>query len=225
MHIVDAAFHLAFVPRRIRPRRQQHHAVVLAERAHLGIELGIEPVGRGHRRTQVIGDQALRHTAEGAEGILQATDECLGRLAIDRFAVALARMAQHHAQHMRSAAFAGRVHNPGALAEVDLRLLPPAGTPDGGRAVPACAPNSARSDARCSSCLQSRARKPSLGGCAARSVPRPVWPRSPPASPHRRSRCPPAPPVPRGSGSSRGARWLVLTRRNLDRAGGRAGWF
>src|SRR5229473_1593228 len=124
LHIVDATFHLALVPWRVRPRRQQHHAVVLAERLHLRIELGVEPVRPRYRGTQVVAHQPLRHAAKGAKGILQTADQGLRRLAIDRFAVTLARMAQHHAQHMRPTALASRVHDRGALAEVDLRLFP-----------------------------------------------------------------------------------------------------
>ena len=46
--------------------------------------------------------QGAGNPAEVPEGILQAADELIGRLPPHRLAVALARVAEHNPQHMRS---------------------------------------------------------------------------------------------------------------------------
>src|SRR5690606_36405284 len=55
-------------------------------------------------------------------GVLAATNERLGILPPHRFAVALARMAEHTAKQVGTPAFAVGL-NPGALTKVDLHLL------------------------------------------------------------------------------------------------------
>src|SRR5437016_5033885 len=57
------------------------------------------------------------------ERILQAPDEALGCLSPNRFAVALTRMTQHHAEQVRSPAFFILDH-PSALSEIHLQFLP-----------------------------------------------------------------------------------------------------
>lgn len=98
LHIVDSSFHLALVARGARLRGKDHRSVVGGESLNLRIELGIEPVGPGHRRLEIVDDQRLRNAAEVMEGVLQTTDEVLRRLAIHGFAVCLTRMAQHDAK-------------------------------------------------------------------------------------------------------------------------------
>ena len=90
LDIAHAAFDLPLVPRRARLRGQDRHAVVLAERLHLGIQLRVVPVRLLDRRLEVVDHQDLRHAAEMPEGVLHAADEVLRGLAIDRLAVSLA---------------------------------------------------------------------------------------------------------------------------------------
>ena len=96
---------------------------MLGERPHLGVELGIEPVGLLHRRAEIINDQAPRRSAKLAKGILEAAEKVIGGLAVDNLAVGLARVGQHDAEEMGLAALAVVTNDPGACAEVDLSLL------------------------------------------------------------------------------------------------------
>ena len=98
LHIINATFHLALVPGGVGPRGQQGDAVVVRERAHLWIDVGIKPVGLRDRGLEVVQDHLLGHAAKGPEGVLQTADEVLSGLPPDRLAVALARIAQHHAK-------------------------------------------------------------------------------------------------------------------------------
>src|SRR3954471_737154 len=50
-------------------------AVVLAEGADLGVDLGVEPVGPLHGRLEVVQDQPPGDPAEVPEGALQAAEE------------------------------------------------------------------------------------------------------------------------------------------------------
>src|SRR6185369_9639507 len=86
-------------------------AVVLAERLHLGIEIGIIPVGFRDFRSQIVNDQSFGDAAEMPEGVLQATQEVLGGLSRDRFGVAFARVTQDDAEDVRPTAAALRREN------------------------------------------------------------------------------------------------------------------
>jgi hypothetical protein len=96
---------------------------VAAEGPHLGVKVGVEPIGAGDGGTQVVQDEALRYAAEVPEGVLQATQERLVGLATDDLAVALARVAQDDAEDVRPATRPVSVAEESALAEVDLRFL------------------------------------------------------------------------------------------------------
>src|SRR5439155_20873597 len=74
------------------------------------------------RRSQVVDDQSPHHPAKVAQRILQPPDEVLGGLPPEDLSIALARVAQDHAQDMRSAP-PPVLHHPGTLAKIDLRLL------------------------------------------------------------------------------------------------------
>ena len=71
----------------------------------------------------IIVDDRLRHAAEIPEGVLQAPQEVLRRLVVDRLAVRPARKAQHHAKDMGSSSRAIGPHDRRPGAEVHLRLL------------------------------------------------------------------------------------------------------
>ena len=158
LDVVDALLDLPLVAGRVGPGGQKHGAVVLAEGADLGVELGIEPVGLLHGGLEVVQDQPPGHAAEVAEGILQAAEEVVGGLAVDDLAVGLAGVAQHDAEDMGLAALAVGADDRGARAEVDLGLVT-------GLALEAAEGELAcrlrvggRSGGRCSSCRRSRAR-------------------------------------------------------------------
>ena len=95
---------------------------MFAERHHLGIEFGLEPIDLFDGGPQVVDDQRPDHPAKVPEGILQPTDEVLGRLPPEDLGVTLARVTQDHAQDMRTAALP-ILHHPGSLAKIDLCLL------------------------------------------------------------------------------------------------------
>jgi transposase len=71
----------------------------------------------------IIEHQRPRHAAEVPEGVLQAADEVLRRLAFNGFAVGLARAAQDDAEDVRAFAFAVRGDDRGPAAEVHLGLI------------------------------------------------------------------------------------------------------
>ena len=59
LNVADAAFDLAFVLGLVRPVGQDGHAVMICERRHLGIEVGVEPVGLLNGRFEVVEDRAV----------------------------------------------------------------------------------------------------------------------------------------------------------------------
>jgi hypothetical protein len=65
----------------------------------------------------------LRHAAEVPEGVLQATQELISRLARDSLAVALARVAEHDAEDVRAPPTAVGQDQGRARAEVNLGLF------------------------------------------------------------------------------------------------------
>src|SRR5262249_39377721 len=75
-------------------------------------------------RPEVVQDQVSGDTAEVTEGALQAAEEVIGGLAIDRLAIGLAGVAQDDAEDMSLAPFAVRADDRRTFAEVDLRLVP-----------------------------------------------------------------------------------------------------
>jgi hypothetical protein len=96
---------------------------MLGKGAQLRIQLGIEPVGLLDRGFEVVQDQSLGHAPEVDEGILQAAQEVIGRLTIDRFAVTLARVRQDDAEDVCPPAPAIGNGDGDAAAEVDLGFL------------------------------------------------------------------------------------------------------
>ena len=123
LSIADTVLDLSLMAGHVRPRGQEHEAIMLAEGPHFGIELGIEPVGLLHRRAKIIKDQPPGRSAKLAEGILEAAEKLVGGLAVDDLAVGLARVGQHDAEEMGLAALAVATNDPGTCAEVDLSLL------------------------------------------------------------------------------------------------------
>ena len=121
--IVDTFLDLPLVTRRVGSSGQEDTAVMLAEGADLGVELGIEPVGLLHGGLEVVQDQPSRHSAEVAEGVLDAAEEFVGGLAVDGLAVGLARVGQHDPEEMGSAPLAVGCDDRGSRAEVDLGLV------------------------------------------------------------------------------------------------------
>ncbi len=70
------------------------------ERHDLRIQLRIKPVGLQHRRLEIVDHDRPRHATEVTKRTLDRSDERLGILPQHRLRVALARVTQHHAQHM-----------------------------------------------------------------------------------------------------------------------------
>ena len=123
LNIADAVLDLSLVAGHVGPRGQEHEAIMLTEGSHLGIELGIVPVGLLHGRAEVIEDQSPRCAAKLAEGVLEAAQKVVCGLAVDDLAVALARVGHHDAEEMGLLALAIAVNDAGTCAEVDLSLL------------------------------------------------------------------------------------------------------
>ena len=121
--IVDAFLDLPLVTGRAGSSGPEDTAVILAEGANLGVELGIEPVGLLHGGLEVVQDQPSRRSAEVAEGVLDAAEEFVGGLAVDGLAVGLARVRQHDPEEMGSPALALGCDDRGSRAEVDLGLV------------------------------------------------------------------------------------------------------
>jgi hypothetical protein len=76
-----------------------------------------------HRRLEIVDNQCLGHAAEVDEGVLQGTEEVLGRLPESGFAVPLAGMTEHDAEHVGLPPLAVRTDDRSARAEVDLGLF------------------------------------------------------------------------------------------------------
>ena len=72
---------------------------------------------------EVVEDQAPGHAAEVPEGVLQAAEEVVGGLAVDRLAVGLAGVAQDDAKDVRLAPLAVGADDRRAGAEIDLGLV------------------------------------------------------------------------------------------------------
>ena len=72
--------------------------------------------------TAAVDDQPARDATKMPEGVFQATNERLGRLAPCDLGVALARVTQHAAKQMRTPA-AALFDDPGTAAEVGLQLF------------------------------------------------------------------------------------------------------
>ena len=123
LEVTDPALGLAFVFRGSGPTGQQGAAVVPAKAHQLGVEFRIAPVGLLHRGAQVVEIQNLGDAPEGAKRILQTTDEVLGGLVKDRFAVSLARVAQDHAQDPGPTAPAIGIDHRGPGAKINCDLL------------------------------------------------------------------------------------------------------
>ena len=94
-----------------------------AEGLHLGSQLGIEPIGMGHGRLEIVDHQRLGDAAEGVKGVLQRPQKIIRGLRERRFAVRLARVAQDDAKDMRLPSLAVSSNDPCAGAEIDLGLF------------------------------------------------------------------------------------------------------
>ena len=90
LNVFDPGLDLTFVARHRRFRRQDHGAIMFAERNHFGIEFGLEPVDLLAGRPQVVDDQRPDHPAKVPEGIFQPADEVLGSLPPEGLGVPLA---------------------------------------------------------------------------------------------------------------------------------------
>ena len=122
LDVVNSPFDFSLVTRHVRLRGQRHDPVVIAERLHLPIDLGIEPVRFRHGGAKIVEDQELWDTTEVMESVLQATNEVLGGLLKDAFAVAFTRMTQHDPKHVWAATTTAGLNDRCALPEVNLAL-------------------------------------------------------------------------------------------------------
>src|SRR4051794_37141818 len=95
-----------------------------AKTQQLRIEFRIVPIGFLHRGSKVVEVKDFRNAAEGPERIFQATDKVLRGLMEHRFAIRLARVAQHRAQDPRPATLTVRLNHRCSGAKIDLKLLP-----------------------------------------------------------------------------------------------------
>jgi hypothetical protein len=111
------------VSRHAHARRQQREAIVLAELDDLGIQFRIVPVGLFDDRRGIVEDHDLRHASQSPEGVLQGANERLGGQPPHGLAVALARVAEHGAKHMRAERLAVGALATRAGAVVDLQLV------------------------------------------------------------------------------------------------------
>ncbi len=123
LNVAHVALDLALVARGPGSGRQDHRAVVRAKRLDLRIQLRVVPVGLGHRGLEVVDDQRLRDAAEVMEGVLQATDEVLGGLAVGRLRIRLAGVTERDAEDVSPPPSALGRDDRGTAAKVDLRLL------------------------------------------------------------------------------------------------------
>ncbi len=120
LQVTNAPLRLTFVFWSSGPTGHQGAAIVTAEAQQFGIEDWIAPIHLLHRRAQVVEVQNLHDPAETAERVFQATDQVLGRLMEDCFAICLARVTQHHAQYPRPATTTLRLRHWRPGAEIDL---------------------------------------------------------------------------------------------------------
>ena len=95
----------------------------IAQRPQLRVNLRIVPIRLRHRRLEIVDHQPPGRAAEVMKGMLQAGDEVVDRLPPHRFAVRHATVGKHDSKDLRPAAFAGRIHDGCARAEVDLRFF------------------------------------------------------------------------------------------------------
>lgn len=89
----------------------------------MGLRVRFEPVGVEHRDLAVVDDHGGGDPAKILEGVFDAANERLGVLPPHDLAVGLARVAEHGAKQVRSAALAGLVDDGRTLPEVDLHLF------------------------------------------------------------------------------------------------------
>ena len=124
LDVRDVALHLALVLGTVRARGDEDRAVVPGELLHLGVQLGIEPVGVLDGGLEVVDPETLRDAPERPEGVLQAPDKRLRRLAWDGLAVALTGEAQRDPQNMRPPSSPRLLlQDRRTLAEVHLRFF------------------------------------------------------------------------------------------------------
>ena len=112
LHYLYAHFHLRFFPGPIRPRRNDGHAVVLAEIAISGIQIRLVIAGVGDGGLQVIRHHDFSHAIEEAERPNMGTDPAPQILPCRGFGERIAAGAQHGHKHGCRMDFAGIVFLP-----------------------------------------------------------------------------------------------------------------
>ncbi len=122
-HVGNSPLHLPLVLRRPRSARHDSHAVMAAEVGQLRVDLRIEPVRLQDRCFQVVEIEQKRHAPKVADRIFKAAQERFRVLPHDRFAVALARATQDHAENPTPTCLAFPVLNHRSQPEVHLHLL------------------------------------------------------------------------------------------------------
>ena len=118
-----AAFHLAFVLRRVGAAGHRRHAVVAAKIRQFRVHRRVIPVRLDDRRLEVVEIEQARHSAEMAHGVFDHPQERLGVLAQYHLAVTLARVAQNRPKQPRAAGFAVRPGERRTEPEIHLQLL------------------------------------------------------------------------------------------------------
>ncbi len=100
--ILHTTFDFAFVLGRVRFGRNERGAVMLCKRLKLGMDFRIVPVGSIDGSFQIVNHQPLGDSAKIMKRVLDRSDEVVGGLAPDHFAVSFAGMTQDHSQHPRA---------------------------------------------------------------------------------------------------------------------------
>jgi hypothetical protein len=116
-------FDFSLVTERTGSHRPENKAIVLGEGANFGIDLGIKPVGLLYGRFEVVQDKPPRYSTEVTKGVFDAPKKVVGCLAIDGLAIGLARVRQHDAEDVSSAALAVGRDDWSTGTEVDLCLV------------------------------------------------------------------------------------------------------
>ncbi len=96
---------------------------MFAKRLDLEVDVRIVPVGILYGGLEIVDDQSSGNTAEMPESIFQTADEVVGGLAIDYFAVCLARETQNDPKNMGTLTLAVRSEHRRCRAKIYLCLL------------------------------------------------------------------------------------------------------
>lgn len=79
---------------------------MLAEVQHLGVDFWIEPIGLVDSRFQVVYHERFGRSTKCTKSVFNGSQEVLGCLLGDYFAIRFAAMAEHHSKHMSLSALA-----------------------------------------------------------------------------------------------------------------------